>query len=647
MNRRTYRFALAGLTAVIVTLSAFGLWSSLRTSRASAQASAATRLSDVYQRARFAVGEEESLERKYRLEPGREVRARYDHATGELVSALREIERSGRSEDRALARGLLATHVRYLAAIRRMFAAVDARDTRRVLDIDAHGVDPLFGTIEEQVSVAANRHHAAAQRSLSDLRATDRFVLTATSMAFGIGLVLLGFFGVLLARVHRALEAHAAEREHASLHDPLTGLPNRALFADRLGHAVRAAERDPAPFSVLMLDLDRFKEINDTLGHATGDGLLQAVGARLQDALRPGDTVARLGGDEFALLLPGSGGADAGEVAQRVLTALRAAFELPTATVSVDASIGIVTFPTHGEDAETLMQRVDVAMYLAKDDGGGGAFYDPERDPYDPERLALAGELRRAIDEGELELHYQPKFATATMRLTGVEALVRWQHADRGLLPPDQFIPLAEHIGVIRGLTLLVLRKAARQLHAWRAEGLDLSVAVNLSVANLLDPTLADDISAILDQEGAPADRLELEITESMLMTEPERAGALLEQLAAMGIRISIDDFGTGYSSLAYLRRLPVSELKIDRSFVRHLAVDESDAAIVRSTIELSHSLDLTVVAEGVEDARSLERLRTFGCDHAQGYHLARPAPADALHTVLTRTQPRHRAATD
>jgi len=635
MNRRSYRLALVGLTAVIVALSAFGLWSSVRTSRASAQASEATRLSDVYERARFAVGEEESLERKYRLEPGREVRTKYEAAAGDLVRALREIRRAGVPADRALADDLLRTHTRYLGAIGRMFAAVDAGDTRRVLSIDARGVDPLFGAIEERVNAAAAAHHAAAERSLRALRATDQFVLTATIAVFALGLLLLGFFGLQLTRLHRALQAHAAEREHTALHDSLTGLPNRLLFGDRLSHAVSAAQRDPAAFSILMIDLDRFKEINDTLGHAIGDLLLQEVGARLQGALRPGDTVARLGGDEFALLLPSAGSEEAREIAERTLATLRESFPLPNVTVSVDASIGIVTYPTHGLDADTLMQRVDVAMYLAKGQGGGGTFYDPARDPYDPARLALAGELRRAIEQDELELHYQPKFDTRTLQLGGVEALVRWRHPERGLLGPDEFIPLAEHTGAIRGLTQLVLRKATHQLAAWQADGLDLSVAVNLSVANLLDHGLVDDIAAILEQEGAPAERLELEITESMLMSDPERAKELLKQLTAMGIRLSIDDFGTGHSSLAYLRRLPISEIKIDRSFVRHLAVDDGDAAIVRATIELSHSLDLKVVAEGVEDARSLELLRELGCDGAQGYHLARPAPAADLNDLL------------
>jgi diguanylate cyclase (GGDEF)-like protein len=636
IDRRTHRIALAGLGAVIVALTAFGLWSNERATDASQAATAATRLSDVYERARFAVGEEESLERKYRLEPGPAALASYRAAVAGLAAALDEIRRSG-PEHRQMATQLLRDHTRYLGAIEEMFSAVDAGNTRRVRAIDARRVDPLFGAIESRIDHAARAQHGAALTSLGELRSTQSFVLTGTAIAFGVGLVLIGLFGLLLARVHRAVEAHAGEREHAALHDPLTGLPNRALFADRLDHAVRAASRDPAPFSVLMLDLDRFKEINDTLGHATGDLLLQAVGPRLESALRPGDTVARLGGDEFALLLPSAGSEDARAVATRALAALREPFALPSITVSIDASVGIVTSPTHGRDAETLMQRVDVAMYLAKGQGGGDMLYDAARDPYDPERLAFAGDLRRAIDDDELELHYQPKFDTHTLEVTTVEALVRWLHPDRGLLGPDQFIPLAEHTGAIRALTLLVLRKAVRQVAAWRASGLDLCVAVNLSVANLLDDGLVDDVADILEREDVPARYLELEITESTLMTDPERATTLLEELAAMGVQLSIDDFGTGYSSLAYLRRLPIKEIKIDRAFVRHLAVDESDATIVRSTIELSHSLDLAVVAEGVEDARSLERLRDFGCDRAQGFHLARPAPAETIDGVLRR----------
>jgi diguanylate cyclase (GGDEF)-like protein len=418
---------------------------------------------------------------------------------------------------------------------------------------------------------------------------------------------------------------------HQALHDALTGLPNRVLFADRLEHAIAADRRDPAPFSVLMIDLDRFKEINDTLGHSIGDRVLCEIEPRVTPILRPGDTLARLGGDEFALLLPSAGTEQAKEVTSRVLAAMREPFVLGELSVTVDASVGIVTYPTHGEDAETLVSRADIAMYLAKRHGRGQALYDPAEDPYDPERLILIGDLREAISDGELELHYQPMFTAGDLRLVGVEALVRWRHPTRGPLPPGDFIPLAEHTGLIRPLTLEVLRQAAHQWRAWRQVGLEVTVAVNLSVANLLDNQLIDDLVGILTEERMPAKRLVLEITESTVMTDPQRTIAMLERLAAMDIRLSVDDYGTGHSSLAYLRRLPVHELKIDRAFVQHLAVDEQDVQIVRSTITLGHSLGLRVVAEGVEDARSLALLQHHGCDLVQGFHLGRPVPADAL----------------
>jgi EAL domain-containing protein (putative c-di-GMP-specific phosphodiesterase class I) len=305
--------------------------------------------------------------------------------------------------------------------------------------------------------------------------------------------------------------------------------------------------------------------------------------------------------------------------------------------VTVGASIGIVTFPTHGEDAETLVQRADVAMYLAKDQRCGVSFYDPTADPHDPHRLALVDQLRSAIAAEELDLHYQPKFDLADMHIGGVEALVRWRHPTLGMLPPDEFIPVAEHTGLIKPLTLLVLRKAARQCRAWNESGLAVTVAVNLSVVNLLDVELAEDVARILEEEGLPADRLVLEITESMVMVNPERATGQLSRLSAMGIRLAIDDFGTGHSSLSYLRRLPVAELKIDRTFIRDLATDADDAAIVRSTIELAHHLGLLVVAEGVEDAASLTILQGLNCDCAQGFHLSRPAPAEHILAQLQR----------
>jgi diguanylate cyclase (GGDEF)-like protein len=641
-----YRAALVGLAVVLLVLGAFGTTSALRTSRATQRVSGATGVSDAYAHARFAVGEEESLERKYRLEPSREVRANHDAAASELVAALQDAARSGTPADRVLTDRLLGLHRGYLGAIDRLFAAVDAGDTGRVAAIDSSQADPLFHAIETQVFDAAAAHREVAADALHGLRSTERSVLTATVPVFAIGLLLLGLLTAMLARINRELARQAYEGEHNALHDALTGLPNRVLFADRLEHAISAAGRDPAPFSMLMMDLDRFKEINDTLGHSIGDLLLREIGPRLIPILRPGDSLARLGGDEFGLLLPGAGVEQAREVTDRLLAAMRAPFALGGLSVTVDASVGIVTYPTDGEDAGTLVQRADIAMYVAKGEGhGGGASYDPAKDPYDPARLLLIGDLRKAISAGELELHYQPKFATGDLDLVGVEALVRWPHPTLGLLPPSDFIPLAEHTGLIRPLTLEVLRQAARQWRAWDRDGLEVTVAVNLSLANLLDNQLVADVARILADEQMPADRLILEITESTVMADPRRTIAMLEQLAAMDIRLSVDDYGTGHSSLAYLRRLPVHELKIDRAFVEHLAVDDQDVQIVSSTIALAHSLGLRVVGEGVEDERALSVLQAHGCDLVQGFHLGRPVPPEALQDQLLAASS-HRLAT-
>jgi diguanylate cyclase (GGDEF)-like protein len=627
----SYRAALGGLAVVLVVLTVFGITSALRTNSATEQVHVSSQLSDAYQRAHFAVGEEESLERKYRLEPGAVVLTKYDHAATELTDALRDAARIGKPADRVLVAHLLDIHRFYLQAIKRLFYAVDAGDRKRVLAIDSDQVDPRFAAIAARVTSAAAAHRAEATGDLRDLRGTERSILTITPVVFALGLLLLGILTLLLARINRQLATQARDSEHSALHDALTGLPNRVLFADRLEHAIAAAGRDPAPFSVLMLDLDRFKEINDTLGHSVGDRLLREIGPRLTPILRPGDSLARLGGDEFALLLPTASVTQATVICGRVLEAMREPFALGDLSITVDASVGIVTYPTHGQDAETLVQRADVAMYMAKASGQGEALYDPAEDPYDGRRLVLIGDLRNAIRDSELELHYQPKFAANDLHLVGVEALVRWNHPTRGQLPPGEFIPLAEHTGLIRPLTLVVLRQAAHQWRVWRDDGLEVTMAVNLSVANLLDNQLIDDIADILAEEQMPADQLVLEITESTVMTDPGRSIATLERLAAMDIRLSIDDYGTGHSSLAYLRRLPVHELKIDRAFIQHLALNNQDLQIVHSTIALGHSLGLRVVAEGVEDAGVLKLLQNNGCDLVQGFHLGRPVPPDAL----------------
>ena len=417
---------------------------------------------------------------------------------------------------------------------------------------------------------------------------------------------------------------------HQALHDGLTDLPNRALLHEMIQAALRTPRQDAARVALLLMDLDRFKEINDTFGHQQGDKLLRQVGERLRDTVRAADTVARLGGDEFAILLPAAGAAGAVTVAMAILRALDQPFVLEGYSMTLGASIGITLAPDHGQDAITLLRRADVAMYTAKRDGGGHALYTAEQDQYSPDRLGLTGELRQAIDQDGLSLHYQPKVDLKTGCLDGVEALVRWPHPDRGLLPPDQFIPLAEHTGLIAPLSRWVLATALRQCRAWRDEGLEIRVAVNLSARLLLDEHLIETIAdLLLAHRVSPAD-LELELTESAVMADPARALDVLRGLHQMGIRLSIDDFGTGYSSLAYLNRLPVDEVKIDKSFVLDLRADAA-ATIARSIIDLGHNLGLVVVAEGVEDQAAYERLGAMGCDLAQGYYLSRPIPAADL----------------
>jgi len=422
---------------------------------------------------------------------------------------------------------------------------------------------------------------------------------------------------------------------HQAMHDALTELPNRVLLQERLTQALEATAPDAAPLALLLLDLDRFKEINDTLGHHVGDQLLQRIGPRVLELLRAGDTMARLGGDEFAVLLPGAGEAAARALASKILAALDIPFTLEGQSLDVGVSIGIALAPAHGTDAATLLRRADVAMYIAKRGHLGSAVYDPAQDGNSPLRLGLMGELRSAIAEDALLLHYQPKIDHTTGRVSGVEALLRWPHPVHGLIAPDQFIPLAEQTGLIAPLTWWVLETALAQCRAWARDGLMLGVAVNLSARTLHDLALPARIAGMLERYGVPAGLLTLEVTESALMADPARALAVLTRLAEQGICLAIDDFGTGYSSLAYLKRLPVHQLKIDRTFVQHLVEGGADAAIIASTIGLGHHLGLRVVAEGVETAEAWQLLAASGCDMLQGYHLSRPVTATELERWL------------
>jgi diguanylate cyclase (GGDEF)-like protein/PAS domain S-box-containing protein len=432
-----------------------------------------------------------------------------------------------------------------------------------------------------------------------------------------------------IARDINERKAQTAALEYQANHDALTALPNRNLLNDRLRQAILTAQRDHHSLALLVLDLDRFKEINDTLGHHHGDLLLQQVGPRLRAALRESDTVARLGGDEFAVLLPTADQEGAVMTAQKILQKLEAPFTLDDLVLDVEASIGIALFSERALDAETILRHADVAMYMAKQTGSGYALYTQEHDQYSHRRLSLMGELRYAIERDQLFLHYQPTVSLTGGQVVGAEALLRWQHPKHGLVPPDQFIPLAEQTGLIKPLTEMVVNAALRQCRAWQRAGLRLSVSVNLSARTLHDPNFADQIDKLLTEHGVSPRSLEMEITESAIMADPDRAMDILSCLSIMGVRLAIDDFGVGHSSLAYLKKLPVHEIKIDKSFILNMDTDPDDVMIARSIIDLGHNQGLKVVAEGVSTQAALDRLTELGCDLVQGYFISRPMPAD------------------
>ena len=440
------------------------------------------------------------------------------------------------------------------------------------------------------------------------------------------------------------LRAEAVAKEFQAYHDSLTGLPNRTFFSEQLGQAT-AARTPGQRLAVLLMDLDEFKEINDTLGHDVGDAVLIAIGQRLTDAVGTAGLVTRLGGDEFAVLVPREPADGFTAVASRVAEAVREPLAIEDMVLQVRTSIGLAVCPDHGEGASVLLQRADVAMYFAKNNQTDVIEYTTERDHHSTRRLGLVGDLRQAIESDTLQLHYQPKAELATGTVCGVEALLRWFHPVHGMVPPDEFIPMAEHSGLIGPLTSWVLHRALTQQAQWAARGIDLPVAVNISARSLLRPDLVDEVAGQLHETGLPADRLTLEITESSVMVDPVRSVAILEQLSALGVKLSVDDFGTGYSSLSRLTKLPVNEVKIDKSLVFNMLRDQGDLAVVRATIDLARHLDLEVVAEGIEDGLTWERLRQLGCKRAQGYYLSRPVPAADLEEWLAGWQGQHAPA--
>ena len=631
-SRVLVRVATAGLVAVLVSVTGGAVWAAAGVDAAVQEIEHISGQSDAWVQADREVSREESLGHAYLVEPSKDLQLALQETNRSLAAALDFLVVQGEPDDATAARAIKAKHAQSVLDLERMLAAMDAGDTALAKAIHERPVHPAYATLQHKIRAFADHEQQEVTERLAELRRRQHDLRLASMAAAGVGVFALGVFLLLVIGYQRRMVDQA-------LHDPLTGLPNRELFADRVGQAIRTADRELRPAALLLLDLDRFKDVNDTLGHHHGDQLLIEVGQRLCDLLREADTVARLGGDEFAVLLPGATAEGASAVADKLRTVLQQPLTIDGVALDLDASIGIAVYPEHRTDAAELLQHADVAMYMAKQAHVGFLVYDPTVDQHSPKRLALLGGLRRALERDELVLHYQPKADLGSGAVHSVEALVRWQHPDHGLLGPGEFIPLAERTGLIHPLTHWVLNAALDQAARWQRGGLRLSVAVNVSTRCLLDPAFPDQVAGQLATWQVPADLLVLEITESAVMADPARALDVLRGLHTLGVGLAVDDFGTGYSSMAYLKELPVDELKIDRSFVIQMAVSASDAVIVRSTIDLGHNLGLRVVAEGVETQHAWQQLSELGCDIAQGYYLGRPMPAADLEQQLRQVQ--------
>jgi diguanylate cyclase (GGDEF)-like protein len=457
----------------------------------------------------------------------------------------------------------------------------------------------------------------------SDIASTLKLRLVTSGFVILWVAVWIGL--ILSSKISRELDKKNLQLQHLALHDTLTGLPNRTLLNDRIERILFDAKRYQQSFALFLIDLDRFKEINDTLGHQFGDKLLKVVSVRLKESVRLNDSIARLGGDEFAVLLPHTDYKGAELCANRILYAMSKPFVIDNITTESKASIGISIFPEHAQEADDLMKYADIAMYQAKQSQSGFALYDPEQNKHTVRRLRLMSDLRDTVKNQNIHLAYQPVVDTSSQDLAYVEALARWDHPELGGIPPDEFISMAEQMGLINVLTMQILDQSLKDLARWNKQGYDFGVSVNLSVYSIQNLSLPDDIQALLQMHGVAAEKVQLEITETALMQDLVRAGKILSALSELGVQIAIDDFGTGFSSLNYLKKLPVDALKIDRSFISDMCTDQTDRAVVKTVIELGHNLDCQVVAEGVEDQSTLDLLDQMSVDKLQGYFISKP----------------------
>jgi len=640
-SRAMARCAVFALTVGLAALAALALWSTDSTAQATAKVRAIDAVTAEWGQVFLDLGVENEALNDY-LRAGSTIgRSPLVSALDSAAPHLQWLAANGGPVDSGEVSEFRDTYGAYTDVLRQLIAAGNAGDTGQVSDL-AQEVGLGAAALRKQVNANITRLQLEMTDYLARVDQDNHGVRVAATIALVVDFLLLVLCGIILLMHQRRVERQAVESRHRALHDSLTGIGNRVLLGDRVEGALRLAERNAETVALLLLDLNRFKEINDTLGHHCGDLLLQEVASRLSGALRDSDTVARLGGDEFAVVLPDIGSAaEAREVAERLLAVLQCPADLDGTAVDVSGSIGVAVYPLDSRNSTELLQHADIAMYAAKRGHLGVAVYDMETAQRDLRQLSVLGELRRALDEHELVLHYQPKVYTGSGYTCGVEALVRWQHPQRGLLGPGEFIPLAEDSELIHPLTDYVLEAALDQHDRWRDEGVVLPLAVNVATQCLLADTFADRVAAALARHRAEPGHLTLEITESALIADPDRAAAVLATLRQLGVRLSIDDFGTGYASMAYLQRIPLDELKIDRCFITTLQSSHGNQAIVRAVLELAHALGLEVVAEGVEDGSTETALSDMGCDMAQGYHLSRPIPGPEV-TAWLAAHPLH-----
>ncbi|GIE35721.1 hypothetical protein Ait01nite_087660 [Actinoplanes italicus] len=622
------------LAVVLLALAGYVLQGTADTTRATEQQSAALIVDMKFTEARIAVAMQEVNLRHYQVEPSVAVRSRFEKVVAEAERNLTEIAETSGDRARQDARRLLTGQVAYRKLAEQLIAKVADSDPD-FMQFDRLQVTPAFYSLQNDVDDVSRAYHEYAQQEVTRLGDAQGRLLLGTAMGFGVGLTLVAMIMRMVLGYQRRLVVQAADSRHQAMHDPLTGLPNRALFQQKLQKSLAAAERGGGRTAMMVIDLDGFKAVNDTMGHHAGDQVLIEAGRRLSGHVGAPGVVARLGGDEFAVLLPRvSGLPEATALAEQLVAELNRDFVLGDRPAAISGSLGVALGPAEGAaDAGELFRHADAAMYRAKRHGGGVAVYDPGTDAGEQDdRMQLFADLRLLLDtgdpEGQLQLHYQPQVRLSDGRVGAVEALVRWRHPSRGVVMPATLLPIAERGGLEIGLTYHLLTVAARQTAAWLAGGWRCRVSFNVAPGALRDERFAETVLATIDAAGLPPELLRLELTETGIMAD---SGTALRRLSDSGVTVSVDDFGTGFSSLVQLRDVPADELKIDRLFVGSLAEGTPDEVMVRSSIDLGHNLGLEVVAEGVEDVATLVRLRQMSCDHAQGFVLSHPVPAGEL----------------